>query len=299
MAKILITGGSGLIGSHLSKLLTDSGHKVVHLGRGGSKSVYETYTWNLQQGTMDERALDGTDHIVHLAGAGVADRWWTSRRKQIILKSRTDGIDILHDYLKRKPGALRSFVTASGISYYGMDTGERLLNEDSDPGDDFLAGVVQAWETKADLMKAHAPVTRLRISMVLSGRGGALKAIARPVRFLAGAPLGSGKQLVSWIHIHDLCRMFQFVIENNLSGVYNAAAPNPVTNEILTKTIAKALHRPLFLPNVPALALTLLLGGRAQLVLGGNKVLGRRIQQKGFTFKFAGIEEALKDLIGK
>lgn len=300
MAKILITGGSGLIGTHLSRLLSDSGHEILHLSRSDDKeSIYQTYTWDLQKGTIDERAFDGLDHIIHLAGAGVADKRWTKKRKQLILKSRTEGVELLHRYVSDKKIRLKSFISASGISYYGMDTGERLLNEDTEPGDDFLAGVVEEWESKADLFKKHTQVTKLRISVVLSDKGGALPAIAQPVRLLAGAPLGSGNQYMSWIHIDDLCRMFRFVIEKNISGIYNAAAPNPVTNEKLTKIIARVLHRPLFLPNVPAFVMKLLLGERAQMVLGGNKVLGKRIQQKGFAFRFTEAEEAVKDLLSK
>lgn len=299
MAKILITGGSGLVGSNLSDLLAKNGHEVRHLSRSTSPNAkYKTYRWNLKEASIDEEVFDGLDHIVHLAGAGVADERWTRERKKVILDSRVDGIKLLHHYATKLNLQLKSFVSASAIGYYGADRGVEPLEEDAEPGSDFLAEVVKQWEAEADTFRQITKVSKIRIGVVLSEKGGAMVEILKPIRMYAGAPLGSGRQLMSWIHINDLSQIFRFVIEKELAEVYNAAAPNPVTNQELTKALAAAVKKPLILPNVPAFAMKLILGEMAQIVLGGSHISSDKIQSAGFKFRFTKIEEAVKNLIG-
>ncbi|MEQ8469999.1 MAG: TIGR01777 family oxidoreductase [Marinoscillum sp.] len=298
MAKILITGGSGLVGTHLSHLLSSSGHQVRHLSRSHQPNGdYPTFLWDIQNQTIDEKAFDGLDHIIHLAGAGVADQKWTDKRKQIILDSRVDGIKLLHHYAEKLNLRLKSFISASAIGYYGLDTGDRKLDELKPPGSDFLAEVVKSWEAEADTFQSLTQVAKVRIGVVLSAEGGAMTEIMKPIKFYAGAPLGNGDQYMSWIHIEDLCRIFQFVLEEEIEGTYNAAAPNPVTNEALTKSLARALNKPLILPNVPGFVLKLMLGEMAQMVQGGNYVLSDKIREKGFKFNYTNIDSAVKNLL--
>lgn len=300
MAKVLITGGSGLVGRSLSKLLTDSGHEVVHLSRTVSGAeTYKTYKWDLDRMELDPDALHQVDHIVHLAGAGVADKKWTDQRKKLILDSRVESLKLLHQSIKDHQVKLRSFISASAIGYYGSDTGDTNLKEDAPAGNDFLAAVVKAWEAEADKLESLVKVAKVRIGVVLSEKGGALPAIAQPIRFLVGAPLGTGSQYMSWIHIEDLSAIFKYILEQDLSGTYNAVAPNPVTNKKMTQQIAKSLKKPLILPNVPAFVMNLLLGEMSQIVLGGNKVSSVAIAKKGFQFKFTQVSEALANLLRK
>ncbi|MFT7195869.1 MAG: hypothetical protein ACI83W_000218 [Marinoscillum sp.] len=299
MAKILITGGSGLVGTQLSEQLTKDGHEVSHLSRTAGDSTYPTFKWDLEKGFIDEEAFAGLDHIIHLAGAGVADERWTEKRKKLILDSRVDGVRLLYEYVSRLDVNLKSFVSASAIGIYGWDTGSDVLKEDSPYGKDFLAEVVKSWEAETDKFSKITKVAKVRIGIVLSEKGGALPEILKPIKLYAGAPLGSGEQYLSWIHINDLCAIFAYIVSNNLEGVYNATAPNPVTNEAMTKAIAKTVVKPLFLPNVPAFVMNLMLGEMAQIVLGGNKVSGERIIQTGFRFEYDLLQDALRDLLSR
>ena len=295
--KILITGGTGTVGMHLSKQLAQAGHEVTHLSRSPAKGdQFPTFKWDIKKGLIDEKAFDGLLHIVHLAGAGVADERWTDARKKVILKSRVDSAELLRDYVKRLDVKLESYVSASAIGIYG-NTGERLVDEQSKRGHGFLADVVEEWEASADAFADLTKVAKVRIGVVLSSTGGALEAMAKPVKLYAGAPLGSGNQYMSWIHQDDLVAIFKHVIDQNLVGIYNAVAPNPVTNATLTKAIAAALNKPLILPNVPAFAMKLMLGEMAQMVLDGTKVSSAKIESTGFKFKFVDEKMAVRDLL--
>lgn len=298
MTKILITGGSGLVGSHLSQLLADAGYEVRHLSRSVSgKEVFPTYKWDIKAGLIDPDAFDGVSHIIHLAGAGVADEKWSPQRKKVIIDSRVESTRLLKqkvEELKVKP---EMFISASAIGIYGADTGDQLLDEEAGHGTDFLAAVTEKWEAAADLFQDLTKVAKVRIGVVLSEKGGAMVEVLKPVKAYVGAPLGRGTQYMSWIHIDDLCHIFKHVLEHQLTGIYNATAPNPVTNEALTKELAKATGRPMFLPNVPAFVMKLMLGEMAQIVLGGNRVSSKKIQNKGYQFKFTDVESAVINLL--
>ncbi|MTI23248.1 TIGR01777 family protein [Fulvivirga sp. RKSG066] len=299
---ILITGGTGLVGTRLTELLLANGHSVRYLSRNPKKTdKIEAYKWDIKSGYIDPKALEGVDTIVHLAGAGIADEKWTKERKKVILQSRTHSTQLLNKALHENPHQVKAFVSASAIGYYGYDTGGVLKKEDSRFGDDFLATVTKEWEFSVDsLATEHKDlrVAKLRIGIVLSEKGGALKELVKPIKFGAGAPLGSGDQYMSWVHLDDLCGMFVFAVENDhISGTYNAVAPNPVTNKELTKIAAKALGKPLFLPNVPGFALKLVLGEMASMVLGGSKVSNEKIASAGYQYKFEEVKPAVHDLL--
>jgi uncharacterized protein (TIGR01777 family) len=295
---ILITGASGLIGSRLTQLLLKRGDHVAHLGRASRASGIKSFVWDIKKQKIDTEAFTSVDTIIHLAGASVADKRWTKDRKKEIIESRTESTRLLFEALRGNKHSVKNFISASGTGYYGFGDAETVFTETSKPGNDFLAQVTQYWEKEADkIQDLGIRVVKIRIGIVLSEKGGALKEIAKPVKFLAGAPLGSGNQIVSWIHIDDLCGIFiKAVDDEKINGTYNAAAPLPVTNRELTKAIGAALNKPVFLPAVPASLLKLALGEMAEIVLEGNRVSPEKIVQAGYTFRFTVLEDALTDL---
>ncbi len=301
--KILITGGTGLVGSLLTEQLKDAGHQVCYLSRSaGTKNGVKAYRWDIEKQEIDGEALHGVDHIIHLAGAGVADDRWTDERKKVILDSRVKSTKLLYKTLSalQDKHQVKSFVSASAIGYYGFHNSEEMLDESSSVGDDFLANVTQAWEESCEpIARLGIRVVKIRIGIVLSEKGGALQKIAQPVKWGVGAPLGTGNQYMSWIHIEDLCGIFRFALNNeSMEGPYNGVAPNPLTNSDFTAKVAKVLRKPYFLPAVPAFILRLLLGEMAQIVLTGSKVSPDKIIEEGYMFRFKEADRALKNLLG-
>ena len=296
MNKILITGASGLIGTRLTEMLVKLGHEVSHLGRTKKEDKVPSFLWNVDRGIIDDQALKGVDTVIHLAGAGVADHRWTKKRKQEILESRTRSTALLARYLAQNQN-VKTVVSASAIGYYGFGLTDKEFVEESNPGNDFLAQVVKTWEGEVDNIQ-NKRVVKLRIGIVLSEKGGALKEMMLPIRWGLGTPLGTGKQYISWIHLDDLCRMFVKAVENSsMNGVYNATGPYAVTNFELTRAIAKALHKPLWLPSTPAFVLSILVGEIADIVVNGSVVSSKKIQQTGFEFLHQTLDKALKDLL--
>lgn len=299
MAKnILIAGASGMIGTKLTEHLLKEGHIVSHLGRSKKSGEIPSFAWDVEKGQIDAKALEEVDTIINLAGAGVADKRWTASRKKLILESRIQSCALLYETLTRTSHRVTTFITASAIGYYGIDSAD-ICTEESPPGSDFLAQVTRQWEEAADRINSLGiRVVKLRIGIVLSNTGGALMEMARPVRWWVGSPLGSGQQVMSWIHIDDLCRMFlRASVNEQMSGAYNAVGPEWATNEELTRVIAKILHKPILLPPIPAFALRLALGEMANMVLTGSKVSCSKIQRAEFEFQFKSLEPALSNLL--
>lgn len=299
MERVLITGGSGLVGHQLTTQLINRGYTVRYLNRTKrAGSAAETFTWNVNAGTIEAGAFDGVDHIVHLAGAGIIDKRWTTDRKKVLIDSRVATARLLFDGWQASGAELKSFTTASGIGYYGSNTSEKIYDE-TDPADPaYIAQICVEWERAAELFQqANIRTCIMRIGVVLAKEGGALTTMAKPVRFGAGAPIGSGKQWVPWIHMTDLCHQFVLAIESEWEGIYNGVAPNPVTNKELTKLMANALNRPLILPNVPGFLLKIMLGEMASLVLEGSRVSSAKAQQAGMTYLFPTADSALQDLL--
>ena len=296
---ILITGASGLIGTRLTEILLKAGYRVVHLGRAQKAGSIPCFVWNVEKGKMDLKSLEGVDAIIHLAGAGVAEKRWSRQRKREILESRTKSTALLFDALKKSSHKVKTVVSASAIGYYGCDLEQEVVTEEGKPGEDFLSKVVMAWEHAVDdIASLGIRVSKIRIGIVLSEKGGALKEMAAPIKWGVGSPLGTGKQVVSWIHLDDLCYMFLKVIEDtSMSGAYNGVSVQPVTNVIMTKSIAKILKCPLWLPSVPTFVLKLILGEMADIVVNGRNVSSEKIQRTGFKFRFSNLEDALRDLL--
>ena len=296
---ILITGASGLIGQRLTELLLQKGYHVSHLGRKSREGKIPSYVWDIEQGIVDGRAFQNIDSVIHLAGAGVADKPWTQKRKHEILESRTKSTQLLFRELSKNKHSIKSFISASAIGYYGFGDSEEVFVEENEAGTDFLASVTSQWETEVDkLNELYLRVVKVRIGIVLSDKGGALKPMILPIKLFAGSPLGSGKQYMSWIHIDDLCRLFIHAVENeSMAGAYNAVAPVPVTNKEFIKTISKVVERPLWLPNVPGFVLKLLLGEMAGLILNGSRIDSSKIQKTAFQFQYPILDDALRNLL--
>ena len=296
---ILLTGASGLVGTRLTDMLLQKGYQVAHLGRSKRPGKVPSYVWNVAKGEFDPEALNGVDAIIHLAGAGVAEKRWTSRRKKEILESRTKSSALLYETLKKINNKVRAVVSASAIGYYGFGLDEKtLFTEESKPGNDYLSRVVVAWEREVDAIASLGiRVVKIRIGIVLSDKGGALKEMAGPIKIGIGSPLGSGKQILSWIHLDDLCAMFIRAVEDeSMKGAYNAVSPQPVTNRDMTSALAKVLNRPLLLPPVPALVLRIMIGEMTDIVVNGRNVSSEKIRKTGFTFKFTDLKSAFDAL---
>jgi uncharacterized protein (TIGR01777 family) len=305
--RIILTGGSGLIGRVLTQRLVKADHEVIILSRNPGRvknlpSGARAVQWDARTAEGWREEADGADAIVNLAGENLAgegllpDRW-TPAKKAAILQSRANAGQAVVDAVQQatnKPGVV---IQASAIGYYGVHADEQL-DESSPAGDDFLADVCQKWEA------ATAPVEEMgvrratvRIGLVLSKEGGPLPSILLPYKFFAGGPLGSGRQWWSWIHIQDVAGAIQFLIEHpEASGPINLTAPNPLTNDAFGKTLAKVLGRPHLIP-APAFALRTLFGEAATVVVDGQRVLPAKLESYGYSFQFTQLESALKNLL--
>ncbi|MBD2767346.1 TIGR01777 family protein [Hymenobacter sp. BT664] len=301
--KVLITGGTGLIGTRLAELLIDNGYEVALLSREPAKSShYRSFRWDPRAETIDEAAIAYADYIVSLAGASVSDGKWTDERKRDIMTSRLNGLALLHRELAKSNHHVKAFISASAIGIYG-DAGDQLVDEETSPAvptHDFLADVSHQWELAAAPIVALGIRTIIpRIGIVLSTEGGALPQMARPMKLGAGAALGSGKQYMSWIHLDDLCRLFMAMLEEeSWQGTYNAVAPQPVTNQQFTEVLAQVLHRRLLLPKVPAFGLKLAMGEMSDIVLASQNVSARKVLAQGFRFEYPELRGALEALYG-
>jgi uncharacterized protein (TIGR01777 family) len=299
--KVLITGGTGLVGQRLTEMLSNNGYRVAHVSRRKRKSAeVETFEWDVDNGTLEDGALEGVDHIVHLAGAGVADKRWTESRKREIYNSRINSTNLLYNQLREQSNHVKSLISASAVGYYG-DGGDKLLTEDSPPANDFLGQTCIDWENAAlQVEELDKRVAILRTGIVLSAQGGALKEIERPVKLGVPSHLGDGRQYYPWLHLDDLCLMYVHAIENeNLKGIYNAVGPYAVRNKEMVLTIADILARPKFSIPAPKIALKLALGEMAAMVLFSQNVSSAKIQETGFSFRYTTLEDALKNIYGK
>ena len=296
--KILISGGGGLIGRGVSNLLLKKGFTVVHLSRKENLNAeMPSYRWDIEKKFLDPRALHGITDVIHLAGAGIADQNWTAQRKQELIDSRVKSAELIFNSIQSEGIQLHSLIGASAVGFYGASTSDKIYAEKDPPASDFLGTCCKMWEKSYEAFNNSGIRTVIfRIGIVISRHGGALAKLAAPVCFGAGAALGSGKQYVPWIHEKDLHRLFLSAIESQeMSGIYNAVATEHCTNSQLTKAIAKTLHRPLLLPNVPGFVLRLTLGERADMILEGSRVSNNRLLSSGFQFEFPEILPALMD----
>jgi uncharacterized protein (TIGR01777 family) len=299
--KVLITGATGLIGQELTEVLLQNNHVVHYLTTSPlkihNKANYYGFFWNPEEGKIDENCIEGVDVIVHLAGASISKRW-TNSYKQELIESRVLSANLLFSLLKKTSNQVKHFVSASGTAIY-PDSYENVYDESSTLIDNtFLGNVVVKWEESADQFHLlNLKVTKLRTGVVFSEKGGALLEMIKPIKMYVGSGFGSGKQMQSWIHLADVANLYYFVIQNQTEGIINAVAPNSVSNQELTKAIAKHLKRPLFLPNVPQFVMKLILGEMSILLFNNKKILPKRALELGFQFQFPTIEKALQNII--
>lgn len=302
MAIILISGGTGLVGKALTNRLITEGHEVRILSRSPkSNKEIKSFYWNVEKNEIDEKAFDGVEHIVHLAGSGIADKRWTEVRKQDIIDSRVNSMKLITDVVKKKNIQLKSFVGASAIGIYGMTTSSRIFSESDKGGDDFLTQSCTQWENSYQQIQTLSTKNCIiRIGVVLSKNGGALKRLLPLFNLGLGSAVGSGKQYMPWIHIDDLVSVFHEALFNpNYNGIYNAVSTQETTNQSFSKQLAKSLLKPFFLPNIPTFALKLVFGEMANVLLEGSRVSSDKLTNTGFQFQFPTINEALKDIISK
>lgn len=297
--KVLITGATGLVGSALTRLLQDNGIFVNYLSTSRDKlkdePLYKGYYWNPDDGVIDHRCIDGVEAIFHLAGASISKRWTDSYKKEI-LSSRIDTANLLHKLLREQSHNVRHFISASAIGIY-PDSLTTVYSEDSAGVDEsFLGEVVIKWEAAVDKFETLGiKVAKVRTGLVLSGKGGALAEMVKPVKLGLGSAYGSGMQMQSWIHADDLARIYYYILENELDGIYNGVAPHPVNNYELIKAIAKVLDKPFFMPNVPRFLMQLVLGEMHMLLFTSQNVSARKIVSEGFQFQYLSLEKALSD----
>jgi uncharacterized protein len=301
--KILITGATGMIGKEIVALLLRNNHTVHYLTTSKdkiqNKPNYYGFFWNPEQSIIDENCLMGVDAVIHLAGATVSKRWTNSYKEEII-ESRVLTTNLLYKALKDFPNQVKQVVSASAIGIYPDSLTEVYTEDSLKVSHDFLGTVVQKWEESVDVFSVlKIKVCKIRIGLVLSDKGGALAEMVKPIKLGLGSPFGSGMQMQSWIHIADLVELFYFAVHNQLEGVYNAVAPNAVTNKELTKSIANVLGKPFFMPAVPKFAMQLFLGEMHQLLFSSQHVSSEKIQDKQFHFRFTELEMALLDLLKK
>ncbi|AOW20213.1 TIGR01777 family oxidoreductase [Urechidicola croceus] len=300
MPTVLISGGTGLIGKYLSKKLLEKGYKVSILSRSKKEdSNMQYFTWNIEKHEIEKEAIITADYIIHLAGSGIADKRWTDNRKKEIIDSRVDSTNLIFNKVKEYDSMLKAFISASGINYYGTITSDKIFTESDSVGDDFLGNVCKQWEESANQFEGLGIRTvKLRTGVVFTENGGALEKIVKPIKMGLGSPIGSGKQYTPWVHIEDLCNMYIQAIENNeMTGSYNAIAPEHITNKQLTIAIGKQLKKSIWLPNVPSFILKLILGEMSFLVLKGSRASSKKIESTGFKFLFPDIENTLNDLL--
>lgn len=287
-----------MLGKAISEVLLEKGHEVVWLGRkAGSYKGIKMFAWDPQDKKIDLKALEKADVIIHLAGASIADKRWTKEYKRVILHSRIQPIEFLHEVIVQNKIKIKQVIGASAVGYYGTNPKDRVYEESDGPVEDFLSETCTKWEASYDrYLKSDIPLSIVRIGVVLSKQGGAYPKLRSIVNSGFGAALGTGQQFIPWIHIDDLAAIFEFMITENKSGVYNAVAEEMITNKEFTHLLAKSIGKRIFFPNIPTFVLQLLLGERAVMLLTGPKISNKKIKEAGFRFRYTEIVKALKDL---
>ncbi|MFH4967576.1 TIGR01777 family oxidoreductase [Gaetbulibacter sp. M240] len=300
--RVLITGATGLIGSHVVARCKENNIQVHYLTTSKAKiknsNDYKGFYWNTDTAAIDKACFEGVDAIIHLAGASVSKRW-TSAYKKEILDSRIKSTHLLIQSLIGEEHTIKQIVSASAIGIY-PDSLVHYYDENFTDfnADSFLPLVVNKWEAAVDDFKELGiSVSKIRIGLVLAEDGGALPTLVKPIKYGIGAAFGSGKQWQSWIHIHDLSKMFLTVLEDELTGVFNGVAPNPVTNNDLVTMAAKVLNKPLVLPNIPKFVMHVLLGEMHTILFESQRVSSKKIQEEGFQFKYHRLKPALENLL--
>lgn len=289
-----------MIGQHLSSLLLQKGHEVLHLSRSKNTSFQnvEIIVWNIREQMLEYEKLEGIDCIIHLAGANIFEKSWSEKNKQIIVDSRVESAKLLYksiEKLKEKP---KLIISASAVGYYGSKTSEHVFVEEDPAGKDFLAKTCIQWEKSIEAFSMLGiRYICLRQPMVLAKEHSALQQLELPTKLGLAAALGSGKQWMPWIHIDDLCRIYLHCIENtNMYGNFNVVAPEHVDNKSFTKKLTKALKRPAWLPKVPAILIKSIFGEKSIMILEGSRISSNKLLKNNFVFSYSTLESAFKEI---
>jgi uncharacterized protein (TIGR01777 family) len=299
-AKVLVTGGTGSIGRLLCDFLTKKGYEVSVLSRRRStSSKYKTYLWNYKENFIEEEAILTCDYIIHMAGAGIADKRWTSQRKKEIIDSRVKTSTLLFKTLSNHKNKVKGFISASGAGYYGQLTSDKTFLETDLPGSDFIGQTCKQWEAAVNQIKTlNIRTVNLRIGMVLMKNGGAIEKMAKPFQLGLGSALGNGNQIIPWIQANDLQRIIlQAIVNKDMHGPYNCCSPETTHNLEFTKTLANTLHKKLWLPHTPVWLLKIILGQRSILLTEGSKLSTKRLLSTGFAFNYPCLQDALSEIL--
>lgn len=298
--KVLITGGSGLVGRYLTSLLLQEGFEVAHLSRKMNQfGRVRVFRWDPEKDILDPVIFEGVSYIVHLAGANIGEQRWTQSRKTEIEKSRIDSAELIYNTISKNGFAIKAFISASAIGYYGSVTADNIFAEGDPPGDDFLGKICSRWEASADLFKdTDTRVVKIRTSVVMEKNDSALSKFLSAAKFGLFPRLGNGKQYLPWIHPEDLCNIYlKAIVDEKMNGPYNAAAPQHVTQSEFMNILAGVLHKARFSPTVPAMFLKIALGEMSVVALQGSRINSEKIINSGFTFKFDKLDTALRDVL--
>ncbi len=298
MKTVVIAGGTGTVGSRLKEILEVQGFSVLILSRNNQKASEDDsiILWDIKKKQVDDR-FNEANIIINLAGAGIADSRWTEERKKLIINSRVNTTRFLIEEVLRRSITLDHFISASAIGFYG-DGGHDVLTEESGiVQDDFLSRVCQLWEREARKASAISKqVAIIRIGTVLSPKGGALEKMSKTIPFGIANVLGSGEQLMSWIHVDDLCGIFRHIIEDNLNGIYNAVAPKVYDNKNFTRILRDTLNKHALLVPVPEFALKIALGDMSRVVLNSSNVSAAKIIESGYKYIYPDLQNALTNI---
>jgi len=301
MQTVLITGGTGMIGTRLSKTLKEKGYRVTFLSRKRKKEDPLVYQWDWTRDHIEKGALENADYIIHLAGANLLDTPWTQKGMQAIVDSRVRSGQMIFKNIKalnKKPVA---FISASAVGHYGVEASQRIFIETDPPAGDFLAETCRKWEQMADQFGTLGIRTvKIRTAPVMAMEGGALPKMITPLKWGIAPVIGKGQQYMPWIHIDDLCGIYLKAIEDvQMSGAYNAVAPEHRTNKDFVHTLARHLGKIIWLPRIPLFLVKLVFGKKSMALTGGSRVSSDKIRDAGYTFKFPGLQEALAEILKK
>lgn len=297
---VLITGGSGLIGRHLTSLLVSRGYNVSILTHHGhTMQNTRAFAWNPGKNTIDHEALEGVDYIIHLAGANIGSKRWTPGRKAEIVRSRVASARFLHRMAEERHIMIKAFISASATGIYGWAPGEAIFNENDPSADDFLGSVCREWEEAADLFdKTGSRTVKIRSAIVLEKNDSALSRLIMTSRFGFLIKAGTGRQYMPWIHISDLCNIYLKAVEDQeMKGVYNAVAPQHITHNEFIATLSGIMRLPVLPVPVPEFLMRSVFGEMSELILRGCRVSSEKIINSGYDFQFAMLEDALKNIM--
>ena len=300
---VLISGGSGFVGRHLTDLLIDNGFAVSILSRTEKQNTADIsfYRWDVLHNYIDDEAILKADYIIHLAGENIAEKKWTAKRKLEIVNSRELSTKLIYSVLKKHNKKLDAFISASATGIYGAFNSEEICTEKTTPANDFLGLTCQKWEHSLDFIEnLNIRTVKIRTGLVLGENDGILKKLGPLFKAGFGSSLGSGKQYMPWIHIDDLSKIYlEAVLNPKMSGAYNAAVNDNTTNSVFSKILAKIYGYSIWLPNVPAFLLKLIIGEMSKIILTGQRVSSKKIEKLGFEFQFTNLELALRDCLKK